>query len=189
MKHTAGWILAAVLVVGVAASAADLKIGYINSQEIFSKYRGTEDAQRRFDQEKVKLEQELEKKKQEIDDLQATIERQSLLMSEETKKQRLAELEQKQREFQQHYFDYFGENGQIVKLNAELTRPIIEKMNTILNRIGADENFSVIFDVAPGGIVYAAEGLDLTDRILDELNAAVKAPSSDAGGAGPGTTP
>jgi Skp family chaperone for outer membrane proteins len=85
-------------------------------------------------------------------------------------------LERKEQEFQQYYFDYFGEDGRIVKLNADLTRPIIEKMNTILNRIGADEKFSVIFDVAPGGIVFAAEGLDLTGRVLDELNATVKAP-------------
>lgn len=172
-------LLVAVIAMGVVANAgaAELKIGYINSQEIFLKYRGTEDAQRRFDQEKVKLEQELERKKQELDELRATLQRQSLLMSEETKKERAAELERKETEFQQYYFDYFGENGRIVKLNAELTRPIIEKMNTILNRIGADEKFTMIFDVAAGGIVFAEEGLDITDRILDELNATVKASS------------
>ncbi|MBN1425757.1 OmpH family outer membrane protein [Candidatus Fermentibacteria bacterium] len=167
-------IVVAAMGIVTVVGAAELKIGYINSQEIFLKYRGTEDAQQKFDQEKVKLEQELERKKQELDELGATLERQSLLMSEETKKERMAELEQKEKEFQQYYFEYFGENGRIVKLNAELTRPIIEKMNAILNRIGADENFTVIFDVAAGGIVFAAESLDLTDRILDELNATVK---------------
>ncbi len=171
------WSTLALVGTLTAALAGDFKVGYINSQEIFAKYRGTEDAQRRFDQEKARLEQELERKKREIDDLRATIDRQSLLMSEETKRERLAELERKEREFQQSYFEYFGEDGRIVRLNAELTRPIIEKMTTILNRIGAEEKYTFIFDVAQGGIVYAEEGLDLTQRIIDELNATVKAPS------------
>jgi outer membrane protein len=167
-------------------SAEDLKVGFINSQEIFVRYKGTEDAQRKFDEEKQRLEQEIESKKQEIEELRADLERKSLLMSEETKKERLSELEKKEQEFQQLYFDAFGEGGSIVKLNAELTQPIIEKMNIVLNDLGEKEGYDIIFDVAPGGIVYANEGFDLTDRVLDELNAMVKlAPEETSEGANP----
>jgi outer membrane protein len=165
-------------IVGVGL-ADDLKVGFINSQEIFVRYSGTEDAQRRFDEEKQKLEQEIEAKKQEIEELRADLERKSLLMSEETKEERLAELERKEQEFQQLYFDAFGESGSIVKLNAELTQPIIEKMNIVLNELGESEGYDIIFDVAPGGIVYANEGFDLTDRVLDELNAMVDLSSEE----------
>lgn len=179
MNRLAG--VALIVFAAAVARSAELKIGYINSQEIFLRYRGTEDAQRRFDQEKAKLEQDLEQKKRELDDLRASIERQSLLMSEETRKEKLAELERKEREFQQYYFEYFGEEGRIARLNAELTRPIIEKMNAVLNRIGTEEKYTIIFDVAPGGIVFAAEGLDLTERIIDELNATLKPAPSGQG--------
>lgn len=160
--------------------SAELKVGFINSQEIFVKYRGTEDAQKRFEDEKIQLTDEAEKRKREIDDLRANLERQSLLLSEETKKQRITEIENKEREFQQFYFDAFGEDGRIVKLNAELTRPIIEQINVILNRMGEEEKYDVIFDVAPGGIVFAREGLDLTQQVLDELNSMVELPGKDA---------
>jgi outer membrane protein len=171
-------ILVIASLVGVG-SAADLKVGFINSQEIFVRYQGTEDAQRKFDEEKQRLEEEIESKKQEIEDLRADLERKSLLMSEETKKERLAELQRKEQEFQQLYFDAFGEGGSIVKLNAELTQPIIEKMNLVLNELGESDGYDIIFDVAPGGIVYANEGFDLTDRVLDELNAMVKLPAEE----------
>ncbi len=87
-----------------AGRAGELKVGFINSQEIFRDYKGTEDAQRKFDQEKQKLEQELEGKKQELDELRADLEKRSLLMSEETKKERIAEFQKKEQEFQQLYF-------------------------------------------------------------------------------------
>ena len=61
-----------------AGRAGELKVGFINSQEIFRDYKGTEDAQRKFDQEKQKLEQELEGKKQELDELRADLEKRSL---------------------------------------------------------------------------------------------------------------
>ncbi len=53
-------------------------------------------------------------------------------------------------------------------------------MNTILDRMGSEEEFDIIFDVAPGGIVYAREGLDLTGRVLDELNEMVKLPTGES---------
>ena len=67
-----------------------------------------------------------------------------------------------------------------MKLNAELTQPIIEKMNLVLNELGENEGYDIIFDVAPGGIVYADEGFDLTDRVLDGLNAMVNLSSQAA---------
>jgi len=180
MKSYTGVFLCLIMIATfAAASHAELKVGFINSQEIFVKYRGTEDAQKKFEDEKQRLAQEAEELQREIEELKANLERQSLLLSEETRTERMAEIEAKEREFQQFYFDSFGEEGRIVRLNAELTQPIIEKINEILDRIGAEEEYDIIFDVAPGGIVFAREGLDLTPVVLDELNAMVKLPVQD----------
>ena len=167
------------LAIFATSAHAELKVGFINSQEIFVKYKGTEDAQKKFEDEKQRLAEEAEKLQREIEELKGNLERQSLLLSEETKAERMAEIEDKEREFQQFYFEAFGEEGRIVRLNAELTQPIIEKINEILDRIGQEEEYDIIFDVAPGGIVYAREGLDLTPVVLDELNAMVKIPPQD----------
>jgi len=183
MKLHRGAILGLFLIaIFVSASYAELKVGFINSQEIFVKYKGTEDAQKKFEDEKQRLAQEAEELQREIEELKANLERQSLLLSEETKAERMAEIEEKERDFQQFYFDAFGEEGRIVRLNAELTQPIIEKINEILDRMGAEEEYDIIFDVAPGGIVFAREGLDLTPVVLDELNAMVKLPSQESTG-------
>jgi Skp family chaperone for outer membrane proteins len=40
----------------------------------------------------------------------------------------------------------------------------------VLNKIGSDEGFSIIFDAADGNIVFGNEEFDLTDRVLASLN-------------------
>jgi hypothetical protein len=49
-------------------------------------------------------------------------------------------------------------------------RPFVEKVNLILKKIGEEEGFTIILDAAAGGIVYVKEGMDLTDKVIAELN-------------------
>jgi Skp family chaperone for outer membrane proteins len=64
----------------------------------------------------------------------------------------------------------WGPEGKIAQKNAELMKPIIDKVNGILERIGTEEKFSMIFDAANGGVVFAPPGADLTPRVVEELN-------------------
>jgi Skp family chaperone for outer membrane proteins len=50
-----------------------------------------------------------------------------------------------------------------------LTKPILDKINQVLEKIATEENFIMIFDSVNGNIAYAKEDLDLTDRVLEEL--------------------
>ena len=48
--------------------------------------------------------------------------------------------------------------------------PIVEKVNTLLEQVGQDEDFDYIFDAASGGLVYADSAYDLTPRIIEMLS-------------------
>ena len=48
--------------------------------------------------------------------------------------------------------------------------PIIDKINKILEKIGKDEEYDLIMDARMGGVVYAKEKFDLTDRVVKILN-------------------
>jgi outer membrane protein len=51
-----------------------------------------------------------------------------------------------------------------------MTKPIIDKINKILEKIGKDEEYDLIMDARMGGVVYAKEKFDLTDRVVKILN-------------------
>jgi len=65
--------------------------------------------------------------------------------------------------------DVFGENGQAAKRNKELTQPIVEKINGVIAKIAEDEAYTIIFDAAQGNIVYAKKMLDLTEKVMAQL--------------------
>ncbi len=148
----------------------ELKVGYINSEKIFAEYEGTKEAQEKFNKEVAKWEQEATERQKEMKDLKDQLEKQSLLLSGERKKEIEDQLQVKMTEYQKFLSEKFGQEGEALKKNEDLTKPIVEKINKILEQIAKTENFDFIFDARVGGLVYAKPGYDLTERVLASLN-------------------
>ncbi|MBD3346033.1 MAG: OmpH family outer membrane protein [Chitinivibrionales bacterium] len=150
---------------------AELKIGFINSQKIFKEYEGTKEAQEKFDKEAAKWEQEATDRQKEIKELQEQLEKQSLMLSSERRKELEDKIKQKYAQYQEFLQQKFGQEGEVVKKNVELTKPIIEKMRVIIDKIAKEEHYDYIFDESAGGVIFAKKGFDLTGRVLKVLNA------------------
>jgi outer membrane protein len=147
-----------------------MKFGYINSEAIFAEYEGTKSAQDKFNKEVAVWEQEASKRQQEIKDLKEQIDKQSLLLSNERKKALEDSLNQKMVQYQKFLQEKFGQSGEALQKNEELTKPIIEKINKIIEKIAKEENYDFIFDARAGGIVFAKKVYDLNQRVLEALN-------------------
>ena len=114
----------------------------------------------------------------EINQLNQELERQSMAMSQERRAQLVAELQRKAAEYQTFIDDIWGQTGRAYERNQELMKPIIDKVNGILEQVGQEDNFDFIFDAASGGIVYADPNYDLTPRIIELMGSG--GPSPDA---------
>ncbi len=146
------------------------KLGYINSLRIRTEYKEFAAAQEKFDKEVAIWQKENEQKQSELDSLQKELESQSLLLSEAKKKEKERYLNQKMDEYKKYFEETFGPNGKAERRNAELTKPILDKINTALEKLATVENYSFICDAVGGNIAYAKKSFDLTDKVLAELN-------------------
>ncbi len=155
---------------GAVASAQEFKIGYIDSERIFAEYSATRDAQEQFDRDVEAWRREAEQTEQDLEDMREELESQRLLLSEKALAEKERALQAKASEYERFVQSIWGPTGRIAQRNAELTKPIIEKIRGVLDRIGAEQGYSVIFDAADGNIVYGERSLDLTDQVLAELN-------------------
>ena len=169
------FIIFALTVIFVSGSvisllAQEAKIGYIDSIKIFADYRETQDAERLYRQEVDQWTTKKQRMEQEIVRLRDELQAQSLMLSEEKKQEKKLELDRKMAEYQQFMDETFGDDGLAAKRNKELTQPIVEKINKILEDLGKEQGYSIIFDVANANIVYADKALDLTDVVLTKLN-------------------
>jgi outer membrane protein len=149
--------------------AQDLKIGYIDAQRIFAEFEGTQEAERVYKKEVDQWKSQAGTMEQEIVKLQDELRAQSLMISEEKQRERKLELDKKMEDYQRFMKDTFGEGGVAERRNQELTKPILDRINTILQEISERDGYDIVFDITSANIVYATKELDLTDMVLVEL--------------------
>jgi outer membrane protein len=150
-------------------SSQEGKIGYVDSMRLRTEFRDFQDAQAEFDKDVQVWQDQIAELEQLVDSLKQDFEKTKLLLSEAKRKEKEENLKAQEVEYQRLTNDVFGPGGLAEKRNAELTKPILEKINQVLEKIATEENFIMIFDSVNGNIAYAKQNLDLTDLVLEEL--------------------
>jgi outer membrane protein len=166
-----GIILVLVLMVAGIALAEELKIGYVNSQEIFAKSPEYTEAQAKFDKDMENWNAEADQMRQNIANLQKDLESQSLILSAEKKKEKEQVLAAKQDTLNQFLNTTFGQEGKAEKRMAELSKPIRDKILEVIEKIAIENNYSLVLDAGTVNIAYAKKSLDITQDVLDEMAA------------------
>ena len=163
----------ALLSISAGMALAEGKIGLVDSQRIFAEYQDAIDAEAIFQQEMEGWQNELGDLEIAIRQKEEQIRSQSLLLSKE-------KLDELQSEAAQMISDYEAKkaeivdptNGKAVLRNQELSAPINDQINLIVEQIGTEDGFDIIIDVATVNVVFSAEGVNITDRVLAELESA-----------------
>jgi len=150
-------------------SAADLKIGFIDSERIFAEYPGTREAQVSFNREVQDLTKTAREKKAEIDDLQRKLDAQGPMLSEAKRDEQNQALQKKIADYETFVQKNWGPQGEVSKMNERFLKPIVDRVHKIVTGIGTDEGYSLVLDAADGNIIFGDKTLDLTDRVLDSL--------------------
>jgi outer membrane protein len=172
----AGALLVVAILGGANPVAAQLKLGYIDSQKILEKYKEAQDAQKQLQDLNRRWEEEAKSMQQELQTKLEELESQALLLSDERKKEKETELQNLNIRLNQFQQEKWGNQGEVFTKRAELMQPVIEKINTVIKKLGTDEKYDYIFDVVNGNILHvSASQPDLTERVLEELNKSVAA--------------
>ncbi len=155
----------------VGSLFAEVKIGFINSQKILDGYRGKETLLNEYNRRKQEWEAKAQQMQTEIRDLYNALEEQRAMLSEEAFDRRLSEIRQKEAEYQQFLQEVFAPGGKLEQLYSEVMDPFIRRVKEITQRIAQEEGYTVILDLASGMVLYYDEKDDLTQKVLNELNA------------------
>ena len=148
-------------------------MGFIDSQRILQSFQEFLDARNKLEEIRSKYETEYQTKYSEFESMQKDVESQSLLLSEEKRKEKARILQEKAMELEKYRYDKLGPEGELYKKNIELTQPIIDKVNKVIQQIGKEEEYDFIFDASSGALVHALPKYDLTEKVLEQLNKGV----------------
>ena len=151
----------------ISLMAQETKLAHINSQEILTLMpeRATiektiGELQTQWEGELVKMREEYSTKVKEYQEKQAT-------MPESIKQARqseIAEIEQRINTFQQTAY------SDLQKKQQELFTPVVEKVKKAIAEVGAEGNYTYIFDLATQSIIYQSpKSKDLTADVKKKL--------------------
>ena len=148
---------------------ADVKIGYIDSNEIMTKFEEVRQVQVSLEKEQRKLQAEMENLIQQLDSLRQEYDRQRLLMSDSRRQEKEQELVRSEQQIQKFQMDKFGPEGEIYRKQNQLLKPVLAKVDEAIQAVGKRQQYDYIMDAVGGAIVYALDSNNLTEDVIEEL--------------------
>lgn len=169
---TSGWFVLMYLVFSGFAYKEDFKIGFVFTDRIWAQYQDAIDAQNKIDTEQQELQKQLIAKQEDFETKAKDFDSKQLMLSDTKKSEILQELETMRTDiltFQQQNFD--PNIGSLAKKWNDLMKPILESVQTVIDKYGSAEGYDIILDHREQMpiILYAKEEYDITDEILNEL--------------------
>lgn len=160
------------LLATVATVSADgPRIGVIDSKALFDGFKGTKDAQETYDKQVAKWEQEVADKQKELAAMKEKFEKQSLMLSDERKKELQSQFQQKSADLQKLVQSLYGKDGKVARTNEEFTGPILQKIRAAAQLVAKSEGYDFVLDKAAGAVFYVGnQETDMTQKVLDRLN-------------------
>ena len=169
MKITNYFILLSVL---LSFSAAEIKIGYVDSNEIMSNFEEVRQVQVDLEKEQRRLESEFNSLVAQLDSLQQDYERQRLLMSETRRQEKENEIINMKKSAEEYQLKKFGPEGEIYRKQNELLKPVLKKIDEAIQKVGSEQGYDFILDAMSGALLYALDSHNLTEDVMDELSKA-----------------
>jgi len=149
---------------------AELKIGYIDSNEIMSSFEEVKQVQVDLEKVQRRLENEMNDLMTRLDSLNQDYERQRLLMSETRRQEKENELRKLEENIQKFQMEKFGPEGEIYRKQNILLKPVLAKIDGAIKNVGSEQSYDFILDAMSGALLYALDAHNLTEDVLEELS-------------------
>ena len=159
MKMILATMLAAA---ALAANAAELKIGFVNTERVFREAAPAKRAQQKLEREFAARNSELSTLEKKGRDLQTELERENVTIPEATRRDKERQLADISRDFQRKQREIREDLN--LRRNEELAS-VQERATRVINQIAEQEHYDLIVQEA----VFAASRIDITDKVIKAL--------------------
>lgn len=166
MNFLRSFLFVCVLTLFANAANAEVKIGFVDVQRALFTVKEGVSAKKKLEGIVKKKQEKFDKMQNELKELKDELEQQASLMSEEKKRQKVQDYQKKLLELQDYYLN---NQREIAEEEKNLTKPIFDKMDKVIKKIGQEKGFTIIIEKA--AVLYNRSGIDLTDEVIKEYNA------------------
>jgi outer membrane protein len=155
------------LALPVAASAADLKVAYVDLQRVLLEVDDGKAAKARLQKWLEDRQKEIDKEQEVLRKEKETLDKQASAMSEATRTQKATELQKKVMELAQKYERSRAEAANKERQEME---PIINKIDQVIASIAERDGLGFVLDKRDSGIVFALGQYDISNEVVRGYN-------------------
>lgn len=165
------------------------RVAYIESEEIMKRYYDWQQAQQRIDGASNSWKKELENMQSALRSKQDSLEKYRLIWSAPEKDAMTKGVSEMKNKVQDFWSKKFGPgNSEYAMLNAEIMKPIYEKVFSVIQEVAKQDNYDYVFDkTGEVLLLYANPAHDLTRDVMDKLGIKDTAGAPSRAPAGQGT--
>ena len=143
--------------------ATDIKIGFVDIQKAVNECNAGKDAKKAIMKEVEKFQRLIAEKQKELQTMKETLEKQGPMLNADARAAKEKEYQSKGRDFQRWGEDYQNELNQ---KRVEKERTISMSLQKVIQKLGADEGYTLIFEKNEAIVLYTSKAIDITDRII-----------------------
>jgi outer membrane protein len=151
--------------------AADLKIAYVDMQRVINECNAGKEAKKAIAKDAEKFQRLIADKQKELQAMRDSFDKQSLMLTPDARATKEREFQNKSREFQR-----WGEDTQneLNQKRQEMERNISTALIKVIQKIGADEGYTLILEKNENIVLFASKTIDITDRAIKAFDAQKK---------------
>jgi outer membrane protein len=166
-KVLACFVFLGLLIGAPLTYAQSIKIGHFDLYRVMNESKRWAKEKDAFVKRGTELKKAFDKKRQELNALKESLEKQGVMLSEQVRREKERDYEQKTKDL-----DRLGQDSdaELKQLNKEMSERFMKSLTKVLKKLGEEEKYSLILEV--GTVAYAAKELDITNEVINAFDAA-----------------
>ena len=158
--------LAAIFFAGTSIAAQEIKIAVIDINKVLNQSEAGKTAKKKMEARYEELKKDIDAKQEEARKLKDEIDKQKVMLGKDKLKEKEDALAAKVADLRKLTQE---SEKEMQERQGDLTREVLKQIENQVDIVVKAEKFDLVFERS-AGVVYAADSLDITDRVLELVN-------------------
>ncbi|MDA9554747.1 OmpH family outer membrane protein [Pelobium sp.] len=163
------YIILTLFTVMLSAVAFAQRLAYVDSEYILKHIPEYSSAQKQLDALSIQWQKEIDDKFKEVEKMQKDYQADQVLLTDDMRKKRESDIEQKDKEAKELQQLRFGFEGDLYKQKIRLIKPIQERVAKAIEEYANRENIDIVLDKSSVTLLYAKGNYDSTNAVITRM--------------------
>ncbi|WP_258102721.1 OmpH family outer membrane protein [Marinoscillum sp. MHG1-6] len=146
------------------------KFGYVDTEYVLNQMTEYKEAQSEIDKLAQGWEAEIQQMLKEVEEKEAILQAEEVLLTSELKEERRAEIDRKWKEVKEYQKQVFGFEGLYFLKKKELIKPVQDQVFEAVEKVAKNNRLQIVFDKSGALVMIYTDPIhDYTDYVLEEL--------------------